>query len=129
MYQFIEHTHKLSAQAAGNAIESWPLNSEGQPMTLDSVMVYLSAVAGSPTAVTIDVNITDGTVTNTPIAASSIGTAAGTTRHLPSAASKEAGTHTATIKTSAYWRFNFDLNFTAGTSPTVTGMIAFRWRV
>ena len=127
MNNFIEHIHTFTTQADADDIVEVPLNTEKHPMSLESVDVYLTAVAGAPTAVTLDLDITDGTTTKAAIAAQSIGTAAGQTHLVPTGASKAAGDHTAPIDSTPSWRYQIDLNFTAGTSPTVTGKVIVRW--
>lgn len=123
---FIEHVHILSAQAAGTAQFPTPLNVKTKPMTLDSIAVYISAVGSTPTAVTIDLNITDGTTTVTPVLAQSIGTAAGQVIITPST---DNGYHTVAQDLDNNWRYNLDFNFTGGTSPTVTGRAVIRWQI
>lgn len=122
----IEHVHILSSQADADAQFPTPLNVHDQPMTLDSVTVYISAVNSTPTAINIDLNITDGTTTVTPVLAQSVGTAAGQVVIKPSTAS---GYHTVAQDLDDNWRYNLDFNFTGGTSPHITGRAVVRWRV
>jgi len=129
MNTFVEHRHFISAQAAANGNFPTPIDTANGPATLESVLVYLSAVAGSPTAVTLDLDITDGTTTKNAITAQSIGTAAGTVRLAPTDADRQAGNNTATVKAAAYWRYTLDFNFTGGSTPTVTGTIVARWKI
>lgn len=127
---FVDYVHVLTTQAAGNAFAVVPLNTNNGPMTLESVTVYQSAVAGSPTAVTLDVNLTDGTNTRAPIAAGAIRTSAGTTVLTPDASAAEAAAANATAPADgANWRYTLDANFTGGSTPTTTGVIVTRWRV
>jgi hypothetical protein len=81
----------------------------------------------------LDLNITDGTTTNTPISAGALGTSAGTVLLRPDDSAKLAGTHQAEAEdenasSPAFWRYNFDLNFAGGSSPTITGTVLVRWR-
>ena len=131
---FVEQIVQFTTQADADDVFSIPLATALGPMALVEVMVRVTAVAGSPTAVTLDVDITDGTVTRAAIAAQSIGTAAGTVRLTPTASDQESGNHIADQEDSgatspAYWRADIDFNFTAGTSPTVTGWAVLRWAV
>jgi len=133
MTNFIEHFIQLSTQADADAIDSIPLMTADGPMTLDSVIFFIASVAGSPTAITLDVNITDGTVTNVPILAGALGAAAATKVLRPDQSALEAGTHDVPAENEnasspAFWRYNYDLNFTGGSTPTVTGTVLFRWR-
>lgn len=134
MNNFVEQIVTFTTQADADDVFSIPLDTAHGPMTLVSMMVRVTAVAGSPTAVTMDVDITDGTVTRAAIAAGSIGTAAGEVRLTPAAADREAGNDRADQEDSsasspAYWRADIDFNFTAGTTPTVTGTAVLRWAV
>jgi len=129
----VEHVHSFSSQADADAVFAVPVDTGDGPMTLESVMVYLSAVGGSPTDVTLDVNFTDGTETLAPIAAQSIGTAAGTVRLEPTESDKVAGNQIIPAEnpkasSPAYWRYTIDFNFTGGSSPTVTGTLVVRFR-
>lgn len=129
---FVEHTIQLTTQADADAIVAPPVDTAKGPAALESVMFNITAVAGSPTAITLDVNITDGTVTNTPISGSALGTSADVLRIAPDATALAAGTHQIPVEdpsTGAWWVYNFDLNFTGGTTPTVTGVLTFRWRI
>ncbi len=131
---FIEQIVQFTTQGDADDVFSIPLDTALSPMALISVMARITAVAGSPTAVTLDVDITDGTVTRAAIAAQSIGTAAGTLRLTPTAADQEAGNHIADQEDSqasspAYWRADVDFNFTGGSTPTVTGFAVLRWAV
>ena len=126
---FIEHRHFFSAQAAGTGLLPTPLDTANGAATLESVTVYLSAVAGGPTAVTLDLDITDGVTTKAAISGQSLGTAAGTVRLAPTDADKQAGNNVAPVKASAFWRYTLDFNFTGGTTPTLTGTVVARWRV
>ena len=131
---YVEQIIPLVTQAAGDDAFSLPIDTAHGPAALISAMVRLTAVAGTPTAVTMDVDITDGSVTRAAIAAQSIGTAAGQTRLAPTDAVKEAGDHIADQEdpngsSPAYWRADVDFNFTGGTSPTVTGWAVLRWAV
>ena len=122
MNNYIDYMIRLSAQAAGNAAFKIPLDTSLQPLTFVSAICNLSAVAGSPSAVTIDVTLTDGTTTNVVVTASSIGTAAGQTRHTP-----DAGAVTSVPIGESDWHADIDFNFTAGSSPTVTGLLTLRF--
>lgn len=127
MNNFIDYAFAFASQAdADNAI-TVPLDVYGHPMTLIAAIVYLSAVGGSPTAVTIDVDLTDGTTTKAAIAAQSIGTAAGQSRLTPTAADQLDGTNTVAQDTDNNWRAEVDFNFTGGSSPTVTGTLVLRF--
>lgn len=127
---FIEHTVQLTTQGDADAIVRIPMDTKHWPATLESVLVDITAVAGSPTAITLDVNITDGTTTNTPISGAALGTSADVVRHEPDDSAKAAGTHIIPMEEStAWWVYHFDLNFTAGTTPTLTGTLTFRWRI
>ncbi len=125
MNNFIEHVHNFTTQDDADNVFAVPLGVNKTPLRLIEVLVYLSAVAGSPTAVTIDVDITDGTATKNVIAASSIGTAAGQTRHTPDSETDE--TANIPVDKDDNWRYEVDFNFTGGTSPTVTGSIVLRF--
>ena len=125
----VEHVVTVSGQGDADGIGQFPLDTKLGPMSLEAVMVDLTAVAGSPTGVTLDVNLTDGTITKTPISGQSIGTAAGTVRLAPTEAVLDQGVHIAGQKQSGWWRYNFDLNFSGGSTPTVSGTIVFRWRL
>lgn len=131
---FVEQIIQFTTQADADDAFSIPLDTAFGPMALVSAMVRVTAVAGSPSDVTLDVDITDGSVTRAAIAAQSIGTAAGTLRLEPTAADQEDGLHIADqedpqASSPAYWRADIDFNFTAGTSPTVTGWAVLRWAV
>lgn len=123
---YIEHVHILSSQADADAQFPTPLTVDKKPMTLVSVAVYISAVNSTPTAINIDLNITDGTTTVTPILAQSVGTAAGQVIIQPSTAD---GYHAVAQDTDNNWRYNLDFNFTGGTSPHITGRAVVRWAV
>ena len=127
MLNFVEHVHNFTTQADADNVFTVPLSTQLGALRLIEVNVYLSAVAGSPTAVTIDVDITDGTTTNAVIAASSIGTSAGQTRITPD--SETDATANVAIDTDDNWRYEVDFNFTGGTTPTVTGSLVLRWAV
>lgn len=134
MNNFVEQIVTFTTQGDADDVFDIPLDTHNGPMSLESVMVRVDAVAGSPTDVDLDVDITDGTVTRAAIAGQSIGAAAGTTRLAPAAADKESGLHIADQEdgdesSPAFWRAQIDFNFTAGTSPTVTGTAVLRWAV
>lgn len=129
MNNFVDYAFPLAAVADGDAAIAVPLDTTFGPMRLVSVMVYLSAVAGSPSGATIDVNLTDGTTTYVPILASSIGTAAGTTRHTPSDADVFAGQAVAVQEATADYRATVDVNIAGGSSPTVTGTLVLRFAI
>ncbi|MCA9920645.1 MAG: hypothetical protein KC445_21980, partial [Anaerolineales bacterium] len=80
-----------------------------------------------PTAVTLDVDLTDGTDTLSPIAAGALGNAAGQVLLEPSAAIKFAGSDKAPQLANPIWRVEVDFNFTGGSSPTVTGWLVLRF--
>jgi hypothetical protein len=130
MNNFIDHILTFSSQGDADDVFQVPLDTARGPMSLVSANVYLSAVGGSPTAVTLDVDLTDGTNTRNAIAAGSIGTGAGATRLVPADADLEDGDHIADQEEStSYWRAEVDFNFTGGSSPTVTGTLVLRWAV
>ena len=134
MNNFVEQVVIFSAQGDADDVFDIPLDTHNGPMSLVSVMVRVDAVAGSPTDVDLDVDITDGTTTRAAIAAQSIGTAAGTKRLAPTAADMANGLHLtdqedAGGSSPAFWRAQIDFNFTGGTSPTVTGTAILRWAV
>lgn len=125
MNNFIEHVHNFTTQDDADDVFTVPLPVHLGPLELIEVDVYLAAVAGSPTAVTLDIDITDGTTTNNVIAAGSIGTSAGQTRLTPDADS----TPYVEADTDDNWRYEVDFNFTGGTSPTVTGSVVLRFAI
>lgn len=129
MNNFTEQAFTFTTQGDADDVFQIPLDVRNGPMALVSAMVYLSAVAGSPTAVTLDVDLTDGTTTQAAIAAQSIGTAAGQSRLVPTADSKANSDHAVAIDTDNNWRAEVDFNFTGGSSPTVTGTLVLRWAV
>ncbi len=131
MKNYVEHVLTFTTQADADNVFAIPLDTLGGPMTLVSSTSHLSAVAGSPTAVTVDIDLTDGTTTKAAVAAQSIGTAAGTTRQTPTAAVQEAGDHNVPEidDDDAIWRAQVDFNFTGGSTPTVTGAIVLRFAV
>ncbi len=129
MNNFVEHVLTFTTQADADDIHVVPVDTQKGPVSLESVMVYLTAVAGSPTAVTLDLDITDGSTTKAAIAAQSIGTAAGKSRLVPTAQDLEDGDHNVPQDDGSDWRYEIDLNFTGGTSPTVTGKVVVRWAV
>jgi len=129
MNNFVQNTLSFTTQADADDVFSIPLDLDNGPMTLVSAMVRLDAVAGSPTAVTLDVDITDGSTTQAAISGQSIGTAAGQVKLTPTQAAIEAGTHIAAQDTGDDWRADVDFNFTGGSSPTVSGEMVLRWAV
>ena len=127
MNNFIEHVHNFTTQDDADDVFAVPLGVNNTPLRFVEADVYLSAVAGTPTAVTIDIDITDGTTTNNVVAAGSIGTAAGQTRL--TADSQTDGTADIPADSDDNWRYEIDFNFTGGTTPTVTGSIVLRFAV
>ena len=127
MNNFIEHVHNFSTQDDADDVFTVPLAVNNTPLRFIEAMVYLSAVAGSPTAVTIDLDITDGSTTNNVIAAGSIGTSAGQTCLTPDSLTD--GTADIPSDSDDNWRYEIDFNFTGGTTPTVTGSIVLRFAV
>lgn len=132
MNNFVEHTLPFALQADADNALTVALDTAFGSMTLVSVMARITAVAGTPTGVTVDVDITDGTITRAAIAAQSIGTAAGTLRLIPTSALAEAGDDRADLEdpdgsSVAFWRADIDFNFTGGTTPTVSGVLTLRW--
>ena len=127
MNNFIEHVHNFTTQDDADDVFAVPLAVNNTPLRFIEAMVYLSAVAGSPTAVTLDLDITDGTTTNNVIAAGSIGTAAGQTRLTPDSLTDSSADIPADSDDN--WRYEIDFNFTGGTTPTVTGTIVLRFAV
>lgn len=128
---FVDHTFSLSTQADADGAIAIPLDTELNPATLESVAYVLTAVAGSPTGVTLDVNLTDGTTSKVAINGQSIGTAVGSGVLRPTEADQEEGNHyiSQIAAGAAVWRALVDFNFTGGTSPTVTGQVTLRFRV
>lgn len=123
-----------TTEADADDIIDVPLDTRDGPLALEAVLLNITAVAGSPTGVTIDIDLTDGTVTRNAIAAAALGTAAARVRHAPLEAAKVAGDHIADQEemsagsNAGMWRVQADLNFTAGTTPTITadGVLVFR---
>ena len=127
MNNFLEHTLPFTTQGDADDVFQLPLNTKHGPLTLIAATVYLSAVAGSPTAVTLDIDLTDGTTTKNAITVGSIGTAPGQTTLEPTNADQLDGNHTAPQDPTPFWRAEVDFNFTGGTSPTVTGTLVLRF--
>jgi len=125
MNNFIEHVHIFSAQDDADDVFVVPLLAHSTPLRLVEAMVYLSAVAGSPTAVTLDIDLTDGTTTKNAVAAGSIGTAAGQTRLTPDSLTD--GSANIPADADDNWRYEIDFNFSGGTTPTVTGALVLRF--
>lgn len=123
-----------TTQGDGDDIIDVPLDTKFGPLTFEAVLLNIMAVAGSPTGITVDVDLTDGTVTRAALAAAALGTAAARIRHAPSAADQENGNHIADQEdmvngsNAGMWRVQVDLNFTAGSTPTITGdgILVFR---
>ena len=127
MNNFIEHIHPFTTQDDADDVFTVPLLVNNTPLRFIEAMVYLSAVAGTPTAVTIDLDITAGTTNNSVIAAGSIGAAAGQTRLTPDSTTD--GTADIPADSDDNWRYEVDFNFTGGTTPTVTGWLVLRFAV
>ena len=127
MNNFIEHTHIFTEQDDADDAIVVPLLVHNGPLRFIEAMVYLSDVAGSPTAVSIDLDITDGTTTNNVIAGGSIGNAAGQTRLTPD--SQTDGTADIPPDGDDNRRYEIDFNFSGGTTPTVTGALVLRFAV
>ena len=131
MNNFIEHTHTFTTQDDADDAIVVPLLVHNTPLRFIEAMVYLSDVAGTPTAVSIDLDITDGTTTNNVIAGGSIGNAAGQTRLTPDSQTDGSADIPADAATAGddNWRYEIDFNFTGGTTPTVTGALVLRFAV
>ena len=127
MNNFIEHTHIFTEQADADDAIIVPLLVHNGPLRFIEAMVYLSDVAGSPTAVSIDLDITDGTTTNNVIAGGSIGNAAGQTRLTPD--SQTDGTADIPPDGDDNRRYEIDFNFSGGTTPTASGTLVLRFAV
>lgn len=134
MNNFVDYLIQLTTQADADDIVDIPLDTSQGPMTLVSAMFNIESVAGSPTAITLDVDLTDGTVTRAAIAAAALGTAAARMIHRPLEADQQAGNHIADQElmssdgsNAAMWRAQVDLNFTGGSTPTVTGELVLRF--
>ena len=127
MNNFIEHVHHFTTQDEADDDFAVPLAVNNTPLRFIEAMVYVSAVAGSPTAVTLDIDITDGTTTKNAVAAGSIGAAAGQTRLTPDSLTD--GSANIPADDDDNWRYEIDFNFTGGTTPTVTGTIVLRFAV
>lgn len=127
MNNFIEHVHTFTTQDDADDVFAVPLLVHSTPLRFVEGMVYLSAVAGTPTAVTIDIDLTDGTTTKNAVAAASVGTAAGQTRLTPDAPAD--GSASIPAGSDDNWRYEIDFNFTGGTSPTVSGALVLRFAV
>ncbi len=124
MNNFIEHVHTFTTQDDADDVFTMPLAADNTPLRFVQAIVYLSAVTGSPTAVTIDLDIT-GTTTNTLVAAVSIGAAAGQARQTPDSLTDGTADIPADAATAGddNWRYKVDFNFTRGTTPAVTGAL------
>ena len=127
MNNFIEHVHSFTTQDDADDVFVVPLLVNNTPLRFVEAMVYLSDVAGTPTAVTLDIDITDGTTTKNAVAAGSIGAAAGQTRLTPDSLTD--GSADVPIDSDDNWRYEIDFNFTGGTTPTVTGSLVLRFAV
>jgi hypothetical protein len=127
MNNFIEHTHIFTEQDDADDAIVVPLLVHNGPLRFIEAMVYLSDVAGSPTAVSIDLDITDGTTTNNVIAGGSIGNAAGQTRLTPD--SQTDGTADIPPDGDDNRRYEIDFNFSGGTTPTASGTLVLRFAV
>jgi hypothetical protein len=127
MNNFIEHTHIFTEQDDADDAIVVPLLVHNGPLRFIEAMVYLSDVAGSPTAVSIDLDITDGTTTNNVIAGGSIGNAAGQTRLTPD--SQTDGTADIPPDGDDNRRYEVDFNFSGGTTPTASGTLVLRFAV
>ena len=127
MNNFIEHTHIFTEQDDADDAIVVPLLVHNGPLRFIEAMVYLSDVAGSPTAVSIDLDITDGTTTNNVIAGGSIGNAAGQTRLTPD--SQTDGTADIPPDGDDNRRYEIDFNFSGGTTPTASGALVLRFAV
>jgi hypothetical protein len=127
MNNFIEHVHHFTTQDDADDVFAVPLAVNNTPLRFIEAMVYLSAVAGTPTAVTLDIDITDGTTTKNAVAAGSIGAAAGQTRLTPDSLTD--GSANIPADDDDNWRYEIDFNFTGGTTPAVTGTIVLRFAV
>jgi hypothetical protein len=131
MNNFVEHLLPfLDDQGDADAIVQIPLDTTEGPLSLESVNISLTDVSGSPTAVTLDLNVTDGSASKVPISGQSLGTSADQLRLVPTDADKAAGTHIVPEEpagSSAYWYYTIDLNFTAGSTPTIDAYIVVRW--
>ena len=127
MNNFIEHVHSFTTQDDADDVFAVPLLVNNTPLRFVEAMVYLSAVAGTPTAVTLDIDITDGTTTKNVVAAGSIGAAAGQTRLTPDSLTD--GSADIPADSDDNWRYEIDFNFTGGTTPTVSGSIVLRFAV
>ncbi len=125
MNNHIEHALTFATQGDADNVFQIPLDLQNGPLNILSANVYLSAVAGSPTAVTLDIDLTDGTLTQSVIAAGAIGTAAGQTRLTPDDPDGE--DRFLLHDTGDDWRLEVDFNFTGGSTPTVTGTLVLRY--
>ena len=127
MNNFIEHVHNFTTQDDADDVFAVPLAVHSTPLRFVEAMVYLSDVAGTPTAVTLDIDFTNGTTTKNAVAAGSIGNAAGQTRLTPD--SETDGSASVPADADDNWRYEVDFNFSGGTTPTASGALVLRFAV